>query len=314
MHCAFLIDPLESLKPKKDSSLDLMITGFRRGYRISILDYRDVLLENGEVFAQLTEVQVTADPATGSAVVSRKGAPLRVPLAECDVVFIRKDPPFDSQYLAVTYLLDAASPKIRFVNSPRGVREVNEKLFATHFAEAAPRTLVTWDLQAALKFAGAFAKVVLKPIFLGSGASIFLSSAGDTNFRTCFETILKLETPSPVVVQEYLPEGVHGDTRVMLLNGVPMAALGRRPAQGDFRANIAQGGEAFAVELTEGQRRVATAIGPELAKLGIVFAGLDFIGDKLIETNVTSPTLIQELRRVSGFDMSEKLLDFLERA
>lgn len=315
MHLAFLIDPLDSLKPKKDSSLDLMVEASRRKHAIWLTEYSQVKLSKGELVVEATEVTV------GEAVLQSKkpsdhvrpvNASRRIPIAHFDVVFIRKDPPFDSQYLALTYLLDQAEHRKRFVNSPRGIREVNEKLFASRFNSLTPSTLVTWELREALHFAAEYERVVLKPVFLGSGKGILLSSHKDDNFRPFFDSILNMEPRGPVIVQEYLPEGAQGDTRVMLLNGVPLAALGRRPAPGDFRANIAAGGEPFAVELTADQEGVARDLGQELKRLGIVFAGLDFIGKRLIEINVTSPTLIQELRRVSGFDMSRRILDVVE--
>jgi len=229
-----------------------------------------------------------------------------------DRVFIRKDPPFDSQYLALTYLLDRPGHDGRFINAPRGIREVNEKLFATRYSDWTPQTLVTWSFEEALRFARQYEKVVIKPSYFGSGKGVSLSSHSHPDFASTFATTLALEPVGPVLVQQYLPEGKGGDTRVMLLDGVPLAAVGRRPAPGEFRANIALGGEAIRVEISAEQRRIATDIGKDLTELGIVFAGLDFIADKLIEINVTSPTLMQELQRVSGFDMAASLLDRVE--
>ena len=311
MKLAFIIDPLDALNPKKDSSLDFMLEALRRGHQVSVFEYSDVRSRDGRVFARSTAVTAEVVALTAGTAVRRAGTPAVVPLSEFQFVFIRKDPPFDTQYLALTYLLDVASGETRFVNSPRGLREVNEKLFANRYAQHAPSTVVTWDLEEARSFAAGHTKVVLKPTFLGSGSGVFLTSVQDENFEQLFRTVLRMESLGPVVVQAYMPEGKAGDTRVFLLDGEPVAALGRRPPENDFRANVAQGGTAFATTLSATQASIARELGVELKQAGIVFAGLDFIGDRLIETNVTSPTLIQELRRLSGFDMSKTLLDHL---
>jgi len=312
---AFLIDPLASLKPKKDSSLALMVEAARRGHQVSVFEFGHVSLENGAIFAQATALRVDAELLSSSTVGSHAlplGPARRVNIEEFDRVFIRKDPPFDSQYLALTYLLDRPGHDGRFINAPRGIREVNEKLFATRYGAFTPQTLVTWSFEEALRFAQKYEKVVLKPSYFGSGKGVSLSSHTDPGFPETFATTLALEPIGPVLVQQYLPEGKGGDTRIMLLDGVPVAAVGRRPAPGEFRANIALGGQAVAVEVRPEQQRIASELGKELAQLGILFAGLDFIGDKLIEINVTSPTLMQELRRVSGFDMAACILDRVE--
>jgi len=308
---AFIIDPLDALNPKKDSSLDLMLEAIRRGHEVSVLEYSDVISRDGRVFARSTVVAAEAVALTAGTTVRRAAPASVLPLSTYQFVFIRKDPPFDTQYLALTYLLDAATHETRIVNSPSGLREVNEKLFANRYARHAPSTVVTWDFEEARRFAAGCFKVVLKPTFLGSGSGVFLTSAQDENFEQLFRTVLRMESLGPVVVQAYMPEGKAGDTRVFLLDGEPVAALGRRPPENDFRANVAQGGTAFAATLSDAQAGIARELGVELKQAGIVFAGLDFIGDRLIETNVTSPTLIQELRRLSGFDMSKTLLDHL---
>jgi glutathione synthase len=312
---AFLIDPLASLKPKKDSSLALMVEAVRRGHQVSVCEFGQVSVENGVIFADATALRVSEELLTSSSVGSHAvplGPARRVSVEQFDRVFIRKDPPFDSQYLALTYLLDRPGHEGRFINAPRGIREVNEKLFATRFVDFTPQTLVTWSFEEALRFARQYEKVVLKPSYFGSGKGVSLSSHADPGFPATFASTLALEPIGPVLVQQYLPEGKAGDTRVMLLDGVPVAAVGRRPAPGEFRANIALGGEAVAVEIRPEQRRIAVELGKELTRLGILFAGLDFIGDKLIEINVTSPTLMQELRRVSGFDLAARILDRME--
>jgi glutathione synthase len=316
---AFLIDPLATLKPKKDSSIALMVEAARRGHEVWIFEFAHVSVENGAIFADATEVRVSPEVLSSSTATTHvlpAGPARRMHIEHFDRVFIRKDPPFDSQYLALTYLLDRPGHEGRFINAPRGIREVNEKLFATRYGNAksdfTPQTLVTWSFEEAQRFARQYEKVVIKPSYFGSGKGVSLSSHSHPDFASTFATTLALEPVGPVLVQQYLPEGKEGDTRVMLLDGVPLAAVGRRPAPGEFRANIALGGEAIRVEISAEQGRIAVEIGRDLTRLGIVFAGLDFIGDKLIEINVTSPTLMQELQRVSGFDMAASILDRIE--
>ena len=315
MQLAFVIDPLASLKPKKDSSLALMVEAVRRKHQVAICEFSQISFEKGGIYVDATFVNVSPElleQATPTAHVVPTGPKRRVNVEQLDRVFIRKDPPFDSHYLALMYLLDRPGHAGRFINSPQGIRDVNEKLFVTRYGAFTPETLVTWSFEEAAEFARQYEKVVLKPSYYGSGKGVSLSSHSDPNFNATFASTLALEPLGPVLVQQYLPEGKGGDTRVMLLDGVPLAAVGRRPAPGEFRANIALGGEAVAVEIRPEQRRIATELGKDLAQLGILFAGLDFIGDKLIEINVTSPTLMQELRRVSGFDMAERILDRVE--
>jgi glutathione synthase len=312
---AFVIDPLASLKPKKDSSLALMVEAARRKHEVAVCEFSQISFEKGAIFLDATFVHVqpeVLEQATPTGHVVPKGAKQRVNVERFDRVFIRKDPPFDSHYLALMYLLDRPGHAGRFINAPQGIRDVNEKLFATRYGGFTPETLVTWSFEEAAAFARQYEKVVLKPSYYGSGKGVSLSSHSDPQFNATFSSTLGLEPLGPVLVQQYLPEGKAGDTRVMLLDGVSLAAVGRRPAPGEFRANIALGGEAVAVEIRPEQRRIANEIGKDLVRLGILFAGLDFIGDKLIEINVTSPTLMQELRRVSGFDMAARILDRVE--
>ncbi|MEY2934429.1 MAG: hypothetical protein RL033_5178 [Pseudomonadota bacterium] len=315
MQLAFVIDPLASLKPKKDSSIALMVEAVRRKHEVAIFEFSQVSFEKGAMFADATFVSVSPEvleQSTPTAHIVAKGPKQRIDVERFDRVFIRKDPPFDSQYLALMYLLDRPGHAGRFINSPQGIRDVNEKLFATRYSAYTPETLVTWSFEEATAFARQYEKVVLKPSYFGSGKGVSLSGLADPNFAATFASTLALEPLGPVLVQQYLPEGKAGDTRVMVLDGVPLAAVGRRPAPGEFRANIALGGEAIAVEISAEQRRIATELGKDLVRLGILFAGLDFIGNKLIEINVTSPTLMQELRKVSGFDMAARILDRVE--
>ena len=243
---------------------------------------------------------------------SQIGEPRRVALEQYDAIFIRKDPPFDSDYMSVCLLLDPLVGQVKFVNSPRGLRIISEKLTAFLFSDTTPASLATYQLDDALEFAKQFDKVVLKPSYFGSGTGVRSSSATDPEFKQHLEFILNTEPKGPAIIQEFLPEVKNGDTRLMLLNGEILGAVGRKPPEGDFRANIAQGGSEFAVDINQTQRDIALKVGQLMKEQGIIYAGLDFIGDKFIEVNVTSPTLIRELRRVGGPDGSKLIWDFIE--
>lgn len=314
MKACFVIDDLSGLKPYKDTSLDLMLAGLRRSVEIDVCGFTDFSALEGEVLASAHPLRVVGD--VGAATerffeVTAVGAKRQVSAADYDVIFIRKDPPFDSDYFSLTLLLSPLEGRVTFVNSPQGLRNVSEKLSTLNFARYAPRTLISYSQDEIGRFAAAHDQVVLKASYFGSGKGVFISSAAAPDFSAILDQILALEPKGPVIAQEFLPEVHAGDTRVMMLNGEPVAALGRKPDEHDFRANIAAGGTPFAVELSDVQRACAREIGAYLRSEKIIFAGIDFIGDKLIEINVTSPTLIQELRQVGGPDVSAMIWDSL---
>ena len=314
MRACFIIDPFEALNPYKDSSIDMMIEGQGRGITPYVCEATDVVAGSDGVSAVAR--RVTLDPAiregkTMDPALYSLAAAEPLDLASCKAIFIRKDPPFDQTYLSLTLLLEPLEKKVVFLNSPRGVRAISEKLSALHFPDHIPQTLVSYRPDALHDFAKRYDKVVLKPCYYGSGKGVAISQAADPAFGQHVDTILALEPRGPVIAQEFLPEVAEGDARVMMVNGHVVGAVGRKPPEGDFRANIAVGGTEFQADLSPTQRQIAEDIGPYLRDNGIVFAGLDFIGTRLIEINVTSPTLIQELRRVGGPNVSTMIWDAL---
>jgi len=317
MKIGFIIDALPSLFPYKDSSIDLMIEGQRRGHEIEIFEFQHITVSDKGAWVQARAIhwqEGARKHARFSLELVRLGQVQRRALEEYQVIFIRKDPPFDSHYLALALNLERFSQQVRFVNAPRGLHTISEKLYALRFGEAVPPTLVSYELEALRDFAAAHEKVVLKPAFFGSGKGVVLSSYDDLNFAEHIRLILQEPPHGPVIAQAFLPQVIEGDIRVMMLNGQPVAAIGRKPPPGDFRANVAIGGTVFATQLNARQHQLACMVGKSLVENGIIFGGLDFIGDKLIEINVTSPTLIQELRAICGFDMASALYDFLEQS
>lgn len=311
----FVIDPIEALKPYKDTSVDLMVVAAARGWRIFETGIERVGVENGRAFAHCRQVEFRSDPRAAKTMAEatlQLGASERRELGRIDCIWVRPDPPFDSRYLALTYLLDVVPSSTQIFNPPTALRQVNEKLYATRFADAAPATLVTEDEAAILDFCKGRDRVVLKPVYFGAGSGVQLADPNALDFLDRVRETRELSPRGPVIVQEFLPQVVDGDTRVMIVAGAPVGAIGRKPAQGEFRANIAAGGAEILAQMSPRQIEIARQVGAALARDGVLFAGLDFIGDYLIETNVTSPTLVQQLRRLSGVDVSAMLWDRIE--
>ena len=235
-----------------------MLEAQRRGHAIAFCELQNLSLSNTHSLVSTRAITLSPDIREHAKLAAHRvniGDVERHAVSDYDVVFLRRDPPFDTRFLASTFLLTPFENKVRFVNSPSGLRNISEKLSAFSFADYMPETLVSFDVDHLLSFARRFDKVVLKPAFLASGKGILLSSAGDENFVKYVDLIMKRVPEGPVIVQAFLPEVVDGDTRVMVLDGRPIAALGRKPAAGDFRAsNIAAGGTEFATEISKRQR------------------------------------------------------------
>lgn len=315
MDALFIIDPLEGLKPYKDTSIDLMVEARARGHNVFWCGPQDISAGSGGVSAWARKVTLgpdIRDHKTMQGAPYESAAPEALPLEGVGAIFIRPDPPFDQLYLSLALLLDPLEGRVQFVNSPQAIRVISEKLSALHFPAAIPNSLISFRADALKDFAAQFDKVVLKPCYLASGNGIVVSSASDPDFAAHVETILAAEPRGPVIAQEFLPEVSEGDTRVMVVDGEVVGAVGRKPAEGEFRANIAAGGTSMAVDLTDAQASAAADVGAFVKSHGVLFAGLDFIGDRLIEINVTSPTLVQELRRLGGPDVSKLIWDKIE--
>lgn len=317
MDALFIIDGWDKIKPIKDTSLDLMRVGYERGHRIAIATQASIAAIDGGIHANARWLDSSEWSGGTSAEFYNKASPANsgefLPIESFQSVFIRKDPPFDGSYHALCLLLAASKAnKTVFVNSPEGLLVTSEKLAALRFPTMAPATCVASDMAIIRRFAERYARVVVKPPFDGSGRGVFATAANHPDFDRDIRQLLDTEPGVPAVVQEFLPEIVNGDVRAMLIDGKFVGAVGRVPKAGDFKANIAMGGTEIAAELTETQACQIEEIGRFLVQNGIIYAGLDFIGDKLIETNVTSPTLVQELRRVSGIDVSPMIWDAIE--
>ena len=317
-HIAFVMDPIATLDVKKDSTLAMMRAAQRRGWRICVLGVGDLAFQHGQVMAWCRDLSLSAEAALSLDGIGsgddyyRLGPEMRLPLAEIDLVLMRKDPPFDMQYIYATYLLErAAEAGARVVNDPRSLRDCNEKFFATRFADCTPPLLVSAREDLLLDFHAEHGDVIFKKLDGMGGAGIFRVRADDPNRRVVVETLTG-HGCQPIMAQKFIPEIAAGDKRILLIDGEPVPyALARIPQPGETRGNLAAGGRAEGQALSEGDRRIAATVAGELRARGLRFAGIDVIGDYLTEINVTCPTCIRELDREFALDIAGDLLDAL---
>jgi glutathione synthase len=308
MRFAFVVDPIESLKPYKDSSIAMMREAARRGHEVHALEAGAMFVDRGAVVAPVRHLSVHAEDHPWYRVLDERDAPL----ASFDVVMMRKDPPFDQEYYYATLLLERAQAAgARVVNDPRALRDWNEKLAILRFPRLTPETLVASDMARVHAFIDAHADVVVKKLDGMGGAMIFRVAAADPNRNVIVETITDFGRRT-IMAQRYVPEIVDGDKRVLVIGGKPFPhCLARIPKSGETRGNLAAGGTGVARPITARDREIAEAVGPELVRAGIVFAGLDVIGDRLTEINVTSPTCIVEIAEQTGENAAAALMQAL---
>jgi glutathione synthase len=306
-----VMDPIGAIKPAKDSTLAILIAAQARGWQLFYAEQKDLWLRDGIAWGRLAPLKVADDPTSwfslGEATAGRLG--------EFDVILMRKDPPFDTEYIYSTYILDRAQLQGALVcNSPQGLRDMNEKVYTAWFPECCAPTLVTRDMHDMGEFLREHGKAVCKPLEGMGGKSIFVLEHGDKNRNVVFETLTGYGTRY-AIVQRYLPEIVTaGDCRIILVDGDPVPfALKRVPAPEDNRGNLAAGARAESRPLNERDRWLCAQIGPKLRSAGMLFVGLDVIGDYVTEINVTSPTGIRELNKKHAVDIGGMLVTAIER-
>ncbi len=307
MRFLFVMDPAETMLPDKDTTFALMRGALMRGHQCLHCLAVQLSLEGREVGARARAIEVSdAAPHV------RLGAETTVSVAELDAVFIRTDPPFDTAYLHLTQQLDLVKDRTLVVNDPQGLRDANEKLFAFHFQHLMPRSLVTADTAAIHEFVTRVGgTAVLKPLDGAGGSGVVTLTTGDRNNRSLVD-LHTGEGRRPALVQEYLPAIRTGDKRVLLLDGEPLGAILRVPREDDLRANIHVGGSVAATSLTTGESALVEEVGAQLRRHGLWFVGLDLIGERLIEINVTSPTGIQELGRLTRSRPEDRVIAWAE--
>jgi glutathione synthase len=305
-----VMDPIEGIAPKKDSTLAMMLAMQRRGWQIAMITLNDLKLRDGEPLASCCWLEVFDDVQRWF---ERKQTE-QLPLADFDAILMRKDPPFDTEYIYATYLLEQAEARgTLVVNRPQSLRDFNEKLACAWFPQCTPPTLVTRNQQHLREFADEHDAIVLKPLDSMGGNSIFKLARNDANLSGLIELMTQNETRT-VMAQRFIPEITAGDKRILLVDGeVIPYALARVPAEGEFRGNLAAGATGRGIELSERDRWLCQQIAPTLKDKGLIFVGIDVIGDYLTEINVTSPTGIRELDRLFDLDIAGQLMDAIDR-
>ncbi len=308
---AVVMDPIGDIKYAKDTTLAMLLAAQARGYRLHYLTQGDLSLRDGVAFGRARPLTVHADPAGWFTL----GEPADRRLGDFDVILMRKDPPFDMEFIYTTYVLERAElAGALVVNRPQGLRDMNEKVYTAWFPEMCAPTLITRDMDDMAAFAAEHGRVVAKPLDGMGGRSIFVVDQTDKNLRVVFETLTDYGSRF-AIVQRYLPEIVTGgDSRVLLVDGEPAPhALARMPSATDNRGNLAAGATGVVRPLNDRDRELAARIGPELARRGMLFVGLDVIGGYVTEINVTSPTGVREIHKQSGTDVAALFIDALDR-
>jgi len=287
---ALQMDPIETINISTDSTFVLALEAQARGYELFHYLPRDLALNNGLVLAQTRPLELRQNPANYYTL----GPPTLINLAEIDVILMRQDPPFDLSYITATHLLEHIHPKTLIVNNPVEVRNSPEKIFITQFPSLIPPTLITSDKKQMMDFRSEYQDIIVKPLFGNGGAGVFHIKQDDENFSSLLEVFDTLYR-EPIIIQRYEPAVRNGDKRIILIDGEPAGALNRIPAKGESRSNLHVGGTAKKSSLTNRERDICALIGPTLRERGLIFVGIDVIGNYLTEINVTSPTCLQEI-------------------
>ena len=305
-----VMDPIASISYKKDSSLAMLLAAQARGWTLFYMEQQDLYLNEGKARARMKPLKVFANPEKRLEL----EAETDTALSDLDVILMRKDPPFDMEFVYSTYLLEQAERDgVLIVNKPQSLRDCNEKLFATQFTQCTPPTVVSRRADVLREFAALHGDVILKPLDGMGGTSIFRHRVGDPNLSVILETLTANGTQQ-IMAQGYLPGIKDGDKRILMIDGEPVPyCLARIPAQGETRGNLAAGGRGEARPLSDKDRWIAEQVGPTLREKGLLFVGLDVIGEHLTEINVTSPTCIREIDNAFGTNIGALLMDAIER-
>ncbi|WP_461516944.1 glutathione synthase [Porticoccus sp.] len=305
-----VMDPIEAINPKKDTTLALLLAARQKGWQLMYMKQSQLAIENGEPTAIMTPLEVQDDLQHWFTL----GAARQAPLSSLDVILMRKDPPFDSEYIYTTYILEAAEKRgVLVANKPQSLRDCNEKVFATLFPQCSPPLLVSRDTDLLKRFRQLHEDVVYKPLDGMGGTAVFRVRPGDPNLNVILEMLTE-HGKRTIMAQKFIPDISNGDKRILMVDGEPIPyCLARIPAEGELRGNLAAGGTGVVRPLTERDQWIAAQIGPALKERGILFAGLDVIGDYLTEINITSPTCAREIDREKNTNIGGKLMDALAK-
>jgi glutathione synthase len=303
------MDPISGINVKKDSTLAMLLAAQSRCWDIYYMEMNDLYVDAGLSMARTRQLSVSDDASDWYQFKDEEV----IALSDLDVILMRKDPPFDMEFIYATYILELAmNSGVLVVNRPASLRDANEKMFITHFPQCIAPTLVTRDADRIHQFLEKHDEIILKPLDGMGGSSIFRIKRGDPNTSVVIETLTSLQTRY-IMVQKFISEISAGDKRILLINGEPVDyALARVPLAGETRGNLAAGGTGKGVELSERDRWICEQVAPTLREKGLIFVGLDVIGDYLTEINVTSPTCIRELDKIYDMDIAGMLMDCIE--
>ena len=304
---AIQMDHVSTIDIDGDSTFVLGLEAERRGYEVWHYTPPELIFRDRKVMARAQPMQLRREKGNHYTL----GAPQMRDLSTFDVVLLRQDPPFDMSYITTTHLLEHVHPKTLVVNDPASVRNAPEKLFVTHFENVMPPTLIAADARALREFRDEHKDIILKPLYGNGGSGVFRLRPGDENFNSLLE-MFSQRSREPVIAQRYLPEVRQGDKRIILIDGKAVGGVNRVPAEGEARSNMHIGGKAVKADLTKREKEICETIGPELKRLGLIFVGIDVIGDYLTEINVTSPTGLQQINRFDDVCLEAQIWDSIE--
>ena len=305
---AVQMDAIHSIHIDGDSTFALMLEAQARGHELFYYQVQQLALRDGSLFARGNGIKVKDNAADFHSL----GETRTTDLGTQDVVLMRQDPPFDMGYITATYLLDTIHPRTLVVNDPTEVRTNSEKLYPLAYRQFMPETLITRDVEEIKAFRRAHGDIILKPLYGNGGAGVFRLQDGDTNFSSLLELFTQAFSREPFIAQKYLPAVRKGDKRIILVDGKVAGAINRVPAENESRSNMHVGGRAEPTTLTRREEEICEAMGPDLKKRGLIFVGIDVIGDYLTEINVTSPTGIRQVKRFGGNDIAGMIWDAIE--
>jgi len=304
---AIQMDPIESIDISGDSTFVMALEAQARGHTLYHYLPQDLALTNGRIIAGARPLEVRREEGNHFTM----GAQEWIDLTKVDVILMRQDPPFDMAYITATHLLEHVHPETLVVNDPAEVRNAPEKLFVTHFPDLMPPTLITSNQEQILEFREEHQDIIVKPLFGNGGAGVFHITPGDENLNSLLEMFTELYR-EPIIIQRYEPAVRAGDKRIILIDGKPAGALNRVPAKGESRSNLHVGGTAKQSRLTKREEEICEAIGPTLKERGLIFVGIDIIGDYMTEINVTSPTCLQEINHFDGVKLETDIWDAIQ--
>jgi len=305
LNVGFQMDPIEGLNLSEDSTLAIMFECLSKKYMVWQFHPNDVSYLNGRVFAEAKNIFEINENKTPFFQSSKKE---KINLESLDIIFVRQDPPFDISYITSTYLLEYIEKKVKIINKPSEIRNSPEKLLLNKWQELTPKTLISRNFNEIYDFRNKYKDIILKPLYGNGGHGVFFIRRDDKNFHSLIEMFMERNNEQ-FIIQEYIPEITEGDKRIILINGKPLGAINRVPGDMDVRANLHVGGKAQKTNLSTKDIYICKTIGPYLKRKGLLFVGIDVIGDKLTEINVTSPTGLKEIYKIDNVNLAKKILE-----